>query len=269
MKSNLFEYASYKKFINDLIRTYPSAGHGQRKLLAQFIGCQVAYITHVLSGERDFSLEQAEAAARYFSLSKLETDYFLNLVQENRASTVALRKYFERQLNEIRDRSKRLDKKLNFKDVLPDEAKLIYYSSWLYSAIHIALTVPSLRTVPALAQKFSISTAHTLEILEFLCKYGMAHKENNQYKTKAPLLHLEKGSPLVVRHHSNWRLRALSSLDEVQEKNFHYSLAFSISKKDVQRIHEQMIKSVMEVAEIIKPSKEEELMGLCLDVFHI
>lgn len=269
MKSKLYEYASYKKFLNELIRTYPSAGRGQRKSLAEFIGCQVAYVTHVLSGDRDFSLEQAESAARYFALSRGETDYFLALVQENRASTVELRKYFERQLREIRERNGRLDKKLGFKDVLPNEAKLIYYSSWLYSAVHIALTIPNLRTVPALAEKFSVSSAQILQIIEFLCKYGMAYKENNLYKTKSSLLHLEKDSPLIARHHSNWRLRALNALDEIQENNFHYSLAFSVSKKDAQRVREHMMKSFLEIAEIIKPSKEEELMGLCLDLFHV
>lgn len=269
MKSNLYDYASYKKFLSDLIRTYPAEGRGQRKSLAEFIGCQVAYVTHVLSGDRDFSLEQAESAARYFALSRAETDYFMTLVQENRASTVELRKYFERQLREIRERNDRLDKKLNFKDVLPNEAKLIYYSSWLYSAIHMALTIPSLRTVPALSEKFSISAKQTLEILEFLCKYGLAFKENNSYKNKSSLLHLEKESPLVARHHSNWRLRALNALDEIQENNFHYSLAFSVSKKDALRIREHMMKSFMEITEIIKPSKEEELMGLCLDLFRV
>lgn len=269
MKSNLYEYASYKKFLNDLIHTYPSGGRGQRKLLAEFIGCQVAYVTHVLSGERDFNLEQAESAARYFSLNRGETEYFLCLVQENRAATIELRRFFERQLRDIRERNSRLKEKLNFKDLVPNEAKLLYYSSWLYSAVHMSLTIPGLRTVAALSEKFQASSSHILEILEFLCKYGLAYKENNLYKTKTTLLHLEKDSPLVARHHSNWRLRALTALDEVKENNFHYSSVVSVSKKDAVRVQEHLMKAFLEIAEIIKPSKEEELVGLCLDMFHV
>lgn len=269
MKSNLYEYTSYKKFLNDLIRTYPAGGRGQRKALAEFIGCQVAYVTHVLSGERDFNLEQAEAAARYFSLSKGETEFFLTLVQENRAATTELRRYFERLLKELREKNSRLKEKLNFKDVMSNEVKMTYYSSWLYSAVHMALTIPGLRTVTALAEKFDVSSSHILEILEFLCKYGLVYKDNNFYKSKSSLLHLEKDSPLIARHHSNWRLRALTSLDEVQDSNFHYSSVVSVSKKDAVRVREHMMKALVEMTEIIKPSKEEELVSLCLDMFHI
>lgn len=238
-------------------------------MLAEFIGCQVAYVTHVLSGDRDFNLEQAESASRYFSLSRAETEYFLFLVQENRAATTELRRFFERQLKEIRERNSRLKEKLNTKELVPNEAKLVYYSSWLYSAVHMSLTIPGLRTVPALSEKFQITSSKILEILDFLCKYGLAYKENNFYKTKSVLLHLEKESPLIARHHSNWRLRALNSLDDAQETNFHYSSVLTISKKDVARVREHMMKAVVEIAEIMKPSKEEELVGLCMDVFHI
>jgi hypothetical protein len=58
-------------------------------------------------------------------------------------------------------------------------------------------------------------------------------------------------------------------LDDLQDDNFHYSSVVSVSKKDAIRVREHLMKALVEMTEIIKPSKEEELVSLCLDMFHI
>ncbi|MGZ3769647.1 MAG: TIGR02147 family protein [Bdellovibrio sp.] len=269
MRKTIFEYYHYKKFIIDLIENSPYEGRGQRKALAESINCQVAHITHVLSGENHFSMEQAESAARFFSLTKDETQYFLLLVQHNRAGTVELRKFTDELLQELRDKNTLLKSRLKIKDTLSREDQTIYYSSWHYAAIHMALTIPELRTPERIAEKLNISAVRTLKVLEFLIQKGLATKTANQYKTEKPFLHLEKNSPLISKHHTNFRLRALQALDEERKNDLHYSLVFSINRADLPKVRESLVKSLEECASIIRPSREEELACLCIDLFSI
>ena len=269
MKKSIYDYNSYKKFFNDLIETYPNGGRGQRKALAEGINCQVAYITHVLSGDNQFSLEQAEAAARYFSLTKEETEYLILIVQHNRAGTTELRQLFERLLREQREKHNLLKERLKIKETLSREDQVSYYSSWQYSAVHMALTVPKFRTVEKIAERLQLSPQRVLEILEFLTSRGLATKTLNQYQTKSPFLHLEKNSPLISQHHNNWRIRTLQSLDEQKHDDLHYSLAFSVAEEDLPKLRERLTKALEECAEIIRPSKEEDVACLCLDLFKL
>ena len=213
MKKSIYAYSGYKSFLIDLMETFPNGGRGQRKALADAINCQVAYITHVLSGDSHFSLEQIEAAARHFSLSKEETEFLLLILQQNRAGTAELRQFFDRLIREHRTQNNLLKERLKIKETLTREDQATYYSSWQYAAIHIALTVPKLRTVEKLTERFQIPSSRVLEILNFLCSKGLATKSLNTYNTTNPFLHLENDSPLISKHHSNWRMKTIQNLD--------------------------------------------------------
>ncbi|MNK88120.1 hypothetical protein D3C87_1080740 [compost metagenome] len=269
MKTTVFEYSSYKRFLNDLIDSYPNGGRGQRKALAETIGCQVAYVTHVLSGDNHFSMEQIEGCARHFSLAKTEVEFLFMLLQQNRAGTPELRKFFDVLIHERREKHSLLKERLNIKKTLSREDQATYYSSWQYAAVHMALTIPEYRTVEGLSERLNIAPPRLLEILEFLMSLNLACKEQHQYKTRDPFLHLEKNSPLISKHHSNLRVRALNSLDNQVETDLHYSLIFSVAEKDKPKIREKLTKALEDCANIIRPSKEEDLSVLCLDLFTL
>jgi uncharacterized protein (TIGR02147 family) len=269
MKTTVFEYSNYKSYLNDLIASHPNGGRGQRKALAEGIGCQVAYVTHVLSGDNHFSMEQIEACGRHFSLSKIEIEFLFLILQHNRAGTVELRKFFDGLIHERREKHSLLKERLNIKDTLSREDQSIYYSSWQYAAVHMALTVPEFRTIENISQRLLIPTKRVLEILEFLVGLNLVFKEQHQYKTTNPFLHLEKDSPLISKHHSNMRVRAMHSLDNQQETDLHYSLIFSVAEKDKAKVREHLTKALESCADIIRPSKEEDLSVLCLDLFTL
>lgn len=173
MKLSLFDFNNYKSFLNDLIDSYPKAGRGVRKALSQAIGCQIAYITHVLSGESHFSLEQAEAATRFFSLNKDETEFFILLVQSNRAGTANLKKFFEPMIEEKRQKNLLLKNRLKIKETLPEKDQSIYYSNWQYAATHMLLTLPDCNSPNRISEKLKVTPKRALEILEFLTAHSL------------------------------------------------------------------------------------------------
>ena len=87
MKKALFEYSDYKLYLSDKIDGMPKHGRGERSKLAEALRCHLAYVSQVLKGEAQLSLEQADIINQYFDHSPDEADFFLLLVQAARAGT--------------------------------------------------------------------------------------------------------------------------------------------------------------------------------------
>jgi uncharacterized protein (TIGR02147 family) len=266
---NPFDHRDYKVYLLALIATYPNQGRGVRKGLAEALRCQVAYVSHVLAGAYHFSPEQAEAAARFFGLSPEESEYLVLLVAFNRAGTHELRAFYERILGTRVAEHQSLKTRVKIKETLDREDQAIYYSHWYYGAIHMLLTIPEFRTRDGVSRRLGLSARRTAEVLDFLVSRGLARKDGGTYLPTNAVIHLEGDSPLIARHHSNWRMTAAASLGDEKPSDLHYSGVVTCSVEDLPRVRERIARCLEECMEIIKPSKEERLAGLCLDWFEL
>jgi uncharacterized protein (TIGR02147 family) len=268
-KSTIFEYKNYKQFILDWMDKTPQQGRGQRKLLAEAIGCQTPFITHVLSGDYHFSAEQAEACARYIELSEIETEFFILLVLKQRAGTKSLENFFSKQISKHCEQHAVLKKRLNIEESMSIENQMVYYSSWHYAAFHMALLIPELQTVDNLAKYFNIPVARILSVLQFLSEHGLIEKKGHHYKVKKSVLHLEKDSPFLIQHHSLWRMKAIETIQGTRAENLHYSGIMSVSADDYEWVREKLARLLEEVVDRLKDSKDEKLASICFDLFQI
>jgi uncharacterized protein (TIGR02147 family) len=269
MKSDIYEYRDYKKYVIDLIRSDAPGTRGKRKELSEFIGCQVSHISNVLSGSGHFNPEQAEAASRFFGLSSQEIEFFLMLIQYNRAGTESLKKFYSQLLQERQKKSLLLKNRLEMPDSLQHEDEAIYYSSWHYAAIHVLLSIKQFQTREAIAKKLDVPLPRVDQVLEFLAKTGLCRKEGVRNLIVKPLLHLDKSSPLISKHHTNWRLKTMMALDQNNDENLHYSSVFTVSKKDFPRVREIVAEALTKALKVINPSPEEEVAAICIDLFKI
>jgi len=270
---NIFEFKDYKKYLNSLILGQPNRGRGLRLKLAGAAQCQVAYVSHVLSGTNHFSLEQAEGVARFFDLSTEETEYFFLLVQYARAGTHRLRTHFQREIEKRAARFLTLKNRVKIQTSLTSEDQARYYSTWHYSAVHMALTIPRLRRLEALSNYLGFPPKRTKQILGFLVEKNLVESKSGEYFPKESLLHLDKRSPLIIQHHTQWRLKAIEALTEThaseKEESVHYSLCFSVSEADAAVLKNQFASFIQRCSEIIKPSQEEKLYSMALDLFEV
>lgn len=266
---NVYQHQSYKKFLVDLIENDFTSSRGKRKMMAEAGNCQVSHVTHVLSGEGHFSPEQLEGIARFFGLGNDEIEFLLLLLGLARAGTTSLKNFYSQLIeNKLKSRSE-LKGRLKIPDSMAKADEAIYYSSWLYGAVHVMLSIPDLQTKEALSQALSLSLARSEEILSFLIKTGLCKKEGNRYKLLRPLLHLEKSSPLISKHHANWRMKALQSLENMDEEKLHYSSVFTLSKNDFTKVREILMESLAQSLKVIKDSPEEVPAVICLDYFKL
>ena len=159
--------------------------------------------------------------------------------------------------------------RLHFEKSLSREDQITYYSQWYYTAIHIALAVPRLHTKEALARAFTLPVSKVSQVLEFLITRGLAQEEKGRYSIGSVRFHLENDSPMISKHHANWRVKAIQSLERDDRSELHYSSAITIAESDVPKVREALIKAIESVREIISPSKDETVYCYALDLFRL
>lgn len=270
MNTLIFDFQDYRPFLLAFLKAQPKKGHGIRSHWAQAMGCQIAFVSHILKGLYDLSVEQAEALSRHLALSKEERDYFILLVQKNRAGTHQLKSYYhEMVLEKLRHRDQ-IRNRMQIKEQLTLEDQNIFYSSWVYSAVHILLTIPKFqKSAEKIADYFSLPLSKIREVLEFLETIKLIKLEKGQYQVTNNYLFINKDSPLFAHQQIFWRQKAIEAIYHNNPEEIHFASIFSVSEKDIKKIKDILLKSIEDSTELIKPSKEEKLYSICMDFYEV
>jgi len=237
--------------------------------IAGDIDCQVAYVSHVLAADRHFSLEQAEAICRHMGLRSDEFEFFLLLVEFDRAGTKSLKNYFEKQLQQRKEAYRQIKGRVGLKGTISSEDQGVYYSSWQFQAVRMVLTIPGFQRPTAIAERLGLSIEKVNDILEFFLSRGLVKETAKGYETTDTQIHVGADSPLIGRMHSNWRLHTMQILDRKNKDNLHYSAAVTLSDSDYQKVREILLHAITDSHKVIRPSKEEKLCLLSMDFYEL
>lgn len=199
----------------------------------------------------------------------MEQEYFLLLVQFARSGTKQLREFFLQKLRKIKQEQFTIKNRVHSEELLSLEHRNIYYSSWLPMAIHIATSIPELTTKEKLSERLKIPLHKIAEVLEFLVKAGLVRQEQGHFHYHRGQLHLEDASPLIAKHHTNWRLEAVKRLEFGSREELHYSSVVSLAERDIQKLQELMISCVEKIRTVVRDSPEERLYSYSLDLFPL
>ena len=268
MDKTIFEFTHYKPYLRLRIGDYRQR-RGQRTALAKALGCQPTFVTQVLNGDVHFSLEQADRLNRFLGHSDEEGDFFILLVQHERAGTKELEKYFDKKIQAQRSQRRVLTNRLGKETLLSREQQTVYYSSWHYGALHIAVAIPGLTTRDRLAEYFRLPLKKVTDVLEYLCSVGLVTTDGQHYAIGAAQIRLGNDSPNILRHHANWRVQAIESFDHETETDLHYSGVLCLSSSDKDKIKGRILDALKEQLAISDASKEEELVCYNIDLFSL
>jgi len=260
MEKDIFEFKSYKQYLIYHLGTL-GRRKGLKSALAKAINCQPTYISQILNGHAQMSLEQAEAANRFLNHTEEESHFFLLLVQFEKAGTKPLANYFNNQLQRALNERMVLTKRVGKAKVLSKIDQSEYYSSWTYAAIHIATTISELNSPNKIASFFNLNIQIVNKVLSFLINRRLISKgPDGSFDSGDVTVRLGNNSPNIIKHHTNWRLFAIDALEKETINDLHYSGIVSLSEKDAFKIKDSI--------KVIKDSKEEELFCLNLDFFN-
>jgi uncharacterized protein (TIGR02147 family) len=269
MIKDLFEYDDYRKYIEDFLSNLPNQGHGRPAKIARAISLNPSTFTLVLQGQKDFTLEQANDLCEHLQMTEFETEYFLNLVILSRAGKTNLRNRVNKQLLSLRKRSKELKNRIPPQAELSEEAKAVFYSQWYYTGIWVLTSVDGFNTAEKISERLGIARATVKRVLDFLLSTGLCINEDGNYRMGPQSTHLGSESPLVGRHHQNWRLKAIEKADQLNPEEFLFTSPVSISKAAIPEVKKILIQAVESCFKIIDPAACEELACLNIDWFKL
>lgn len=265
----IFKFDDYKDYFNSLMKNMPKEGYGQFKRVAAHLKVNSVIISQIFRGPRDLSTEQALEIAEYLGLSKLETDYFLLLVRYARAGTHKLKAHLKNEMQTMQEKSRDLKNRVSADKHLTNEARAIFYSSWYYSGIRLMTSIDGLNDIDGIANHLSLQRSTVKRVLDFLVANGLCVEKNGLIQMGPKTTHLESSSELVGRHHANWRLKGLQSMDSVGADELFYTGPMTLSEGTAKWIRGELVQLIQKVVEKVKDSKSEKLSCLNIDWFDI
>jgi uncharacterized protein (TIGR02147 family) len=265
----IFEFKDYRAFIRHHVEQLPHRGHGQFKKMADFLGIQTSMLSQIMSGHREMNAESASLLCEFFGLNDLEADIFLCLVQLARAGNARLKAQLERQLASLRAQGGKIEKRITKERELDEATKAIFYSQWYYSGIRLSTALPGCDTIEAISDKLRLPRGLVSRVVEFLVKNGLCVDRGGNLTYGPRSTHVNAESPLVARHHMNWRLKTMENLEGLKPWELVFTSPVAVSQKDAEAIRRKLLDAVDDWAKIADQSPSERLMCLNLDWVEI
>lgn len=264
----VWDFLNYRKYL--LSRLGPEGSRsGSRKELAAAIQVHTTYVSQVLKGKAEFSLEQAEAINTFFGHTEEEGEYFILLLLQDRSGSAKLKKRFESKIQKMRDERLNISKRLQADTAISEKDRERFYSSAIYGAAHVLCSLPQYRTVASLAEALQIPKVRVAEIVDFLLRIGVMKTEKDQLVPGPRHVHLGNESEMILKHHINWRMHCISNLQFLDKEDLHYSACLSISHDDAFRVKEALLETLKKTVSIVGESKIETGYVLNFDFYKL
>ncbi len=263
----VYEAKNHISYLKHWILSQPKKGYGLKSQLAESIGTQTGFVTQAIQGSANFSPEQGLEIARFMGLSEEEIQFYLLLLQRDRAGTHELKMHYDRQMKLLLEQRESLAQRLKAKTAPSNLDQSTYFSSWVYSYLHVLLTCRPHTRLEETAEAVGMKTTEVKPYMDFLVQAGLANLTNKGYSTGEALMHLGTNSPHLLKHHLNWNLRAIQAIEKSLKDGLHYSSVVSLSEEDYLSAKELLVTAVQEFKKIIKDSKGERVYGFTLNLF--
>jgi hypothetical protein len=93
--------------------------------------------------------------------------------------------------------------------------------------------------------------------------------EKNGVLTMGPSnTHVGNRSPLVNSHRTNWRLKAIETMEDYNDEDLFFSGPMCLSIKDRKAVREDLLQVISKVLKRVEKSPEEEVSCLNIDWFQ-
>lgn len=267
---SIFEFSHYRDFLKSRIVKLPNQGRGEASRMARHLGVHSTLLSLILSGERELTLEQGFDLTDFLGLTELESEYFILLIQSARAGSVRYKAFVKKKMASVRESANKIVNRFEHDMQLTEEQRSIFYSSWLYSAVRLfASTNVSGVSLDQIQEKFRLARVQTLSILEFLISCGLVRQSDGAYLIGTHRTFLEQGSPHLLKHHSNWRIKAIQKSDRLDQKELMFTSPVSISSSDFEKVREEIAELLKRFSKTVKESPAEDIACLNIDLFWI
>jgi uncharacterized protein (TIGR02147 family) len=265
---DVFEYRDYRAIIRALIESKPKKGYGQLSQLAAHIGVNPTYVSQVLNGSKNFTEDQGFQAAAFFELGESETFYFLLLIQRERVAGHQVKKLLDREILTRQRGAQRVRGRIEPERELSFESQAVYYSDWLYTAVHTLSSIEGLQSVDAVSQHLDLPRARVVEVIKWLLQVGLCKEHQGKLIVGPLTTFADRTSPLARRHHANWRQKAVEAMERQSDQDFFFTAPFSVSLEDFDLIRKQLVRLIEDVSKRVSKTDPEIMATIGVDLFR-
>lgn len=264
----VFAFNDYREYLSYRIKS-DEKGRGYQKKLALAAECQSSYLSQVLMGSANLTLDQAMGLCQFWEFDSDESDYFLSLVQWARSGKKSLRSHLEKKMDKLRVKRRKLSDRFKEAGQITQGQEIEYYSTWYLPVIHTMVSVPKLRKPEAIAKALNLELNVVEKALNSLKAIGLVEELREGWTNTARSIHLKSDSPLNFAFHSNIRQMAARDIQKNEPgQSIHYSAIHSLSERDFDRLKEMMISLIERSRSLVADSKEETAIVFGLDFFR-
>jgi uncharacterized protein (TIGR02147 family) len=265
---NIYDFADYKEIVRHQIKENKNI-KGYRSRLAMHIGCQKSFFSQVLRTHVHFTPDHVASLCEEWGLNEQESDYFLTLLHYARAGSPSLKRYLKKKLAQFRENRGQPSKRILWPELGAESAALQYYSSWIWSAVHILVSNPEMTSSDRIAQQLNLPKNLVEEVLSWLEQKKMIQKNFKGWTVLSTQLHLNANSPMHETHQSNWLQRALFDLQGRNANSLHYSSVFTVDEETFQSLKRSLVDHIEKMNQKIIPAPAEQLVCLSTHLFRV
>lgn len=265
---NIFNHNSYRAVIKEFIKNNKNI-RGYHSNLAKAAGCSKSYLSQTLNSHIQLTADHAYGIASLWQLNEDETEYFLALIQYERASSLQLKKYYEKKMNKLKNKNQNLKRIIKSTENISNDLQMNYYSSWLYPSLHVLVSIPEFQTEQNISREMKLPIDHIHKLLIDLEQMGYIKKVDGKWLMTNKSIHAPEESLVCKFNHINWRQKTIINIQEKNDGGIHYTGVHSVSKKDYEIIKNMLVEAIQNIRNIITPSPEEELVCLLCDFYPI
>lgn len=263
-----YNFKNYKEYLKSYLEKNKSKGIVSQ--VAAACGCDRTYLSQVFSGKAELTPDHIIQFCESYSLSDSESQYLLLLLLRDRSASAIAKRRLQKQLDDLKQKSQALSHQVSEKEALhkiSETQRTLYYSSWLYGAVHTLTSIPSLQTASAIAEKLNIATPAASRILKELVEMNVVEKNGDKFVHSGHDIYLPSECPQSYSNHFSWRMRAVERT--FVKDDIHYTVAFSISKNDVEKLRLQIIELIEKQRKSVRESGTETAVAFCCDFFTL
>ncbi len=262
---SIFEFDSYKKAMAYFLLKQGRRGRLSRA--AEELKCQPSFLSRVIKSEVHLTLDHAFMLTRFWKLYAEESQYFQTLVEFERAAEPQYKASLATKLDDLKKNHESLKNRIKKQDFPLASQQSLYFSSWIWSALHFLTSISHFQTTKSLAARLGLTEETVKSALQDLTNFDLVRENRGRWVYHSGQFHLPKDSPYVVLHHQNWRSRAVMDSQNVRNDGIHYTTVLTLSHSDVHRLKNLVLDFISESERIAKPSDPEECMVLTCDLF--
>lgn len=190
------------------------------------------------------------------------------LIQRERAGSHNVRRLLDREITTRQQEAQKVKNRITLESELSPEAQAIFYSDWMYTAIHALTSIEEFQNVDAIAERLALPRSKVVQAVATLLHYGLCKEQKGKIVVGPSTTFVDRDSPLANRHHANWRLKAIEKMPQAREEDFFFTAPFSVSKKDFSAIRTEIVRLIDGIAKRVDKSDPEMIATINLDFFQ-